>query len=262
MIGKSCFLDSLRIKEISKVQIDFSFISEHNGDQFSPIEELFFDELSKRNIISKNARHGITDNKKCDIVDEENELQIEVVTEFKNRIKKTKTPQKDFDSLGLECVGNIFIQPSDALLKKYYDKSYTDKYKKHLAIYCIGNQEAVLGLAYTMRENIKQKGAAKNRFENLYIIWNDFTNKNRTYLMYFGNNGDQPIIEEIATDISLIKKCGRVAYSELKIGNSGTHYFLDAESIFMDATPAIGILPGREIIKLVKEFRIAISPNE
>lgn len=250
------FLDSLRLKEINKVILDFSYLNEqHNGDDFRPIEKLFFDELSKRGIISKKSRHGLTRNNECDIVDEENKIQIEVITEFKSRIKKTKAPQEDFDSIGLECIGNIFIKPSKALLDKYYEKNYTNKYKKHLAIYCLGDRNAVIGLACAIQEDFKQMGKTKNDFEDLYIIWNDFYNGNKTYLMHsIGDNKDNPLVEEIHTDISLIKKCGEVNCHQL---NSDEYYFMNTESIFADKT-AVGILPGNEIMKIINRLKIII----
>lgn len=253
IMAKARFLDGLRIKEIDKIRLDFSCISEHNGDEFSPIEKLFFDELSRRGIISKNARHGSANDDECDIVDEKNNLQIEVVTEFKNRLKKSKTPQKDYDSLGLECVGNVFIQPSKALLDKYYEKNYTNKYKKHLAIYCLGNRDAVIGLSYAIKERFKQQGETKNDFEDLYIIWNDFVDGNKTYIMYFMGDNKEPVIEEIFTDVGLIKECGKITYSDLK---DDEHYFWNTESIFGDKNTAIGILPGYEIRKNVERLRI------
>lgn len=249
------FLDSLRLKEISKVMLDYSYLNEHNGDDFSPIEKLFFDELSKRRVISRKSRHGLTKDNECDIVDEENRIQIEVITEFKSRIKKTKAPQDDFDSIGLECIGNIFIKPSKALLDKYYKKNYTNRYKKHLAIYCLGDRNAVIGLACAIQENFKQMGKTKNDFENLYIIWNDFYNGNRTYLMYsISGSKDNPLVEEIHTDISIIKKCGETNYSQL---DPDEYYILNTESIFDDKT-AVGILPGSEIVKIINKLKIII----
>lgn len=260
-LSKASFMDGLRIKEISKVHLDFSCLREHNGDEFSPVEQLFFDELSKRNIISRQSRHGYANKNECDIVDEENGLQIEIVTEFKNRFRKTKMPQKDYDSVGLECIGNVFIQSSEALLDKYYNKTYTDRYKKYLAIYCLGNRSAVIGMAQSMKENLKRRGKVKNNFEGLFIIWNDFANGNKTYLMHSIDKDKQPIIEEVKTDIGLIKKDEQVEYSQLDPTDNDTHYFWDTESIFGDTNTAIGILPSSEIIKNVERLRI-VTQNE
>lgn len=255
-LSKASFMDGLCIKEICKVHLDFDCLREHDGDDFSPIEQLFFDELSKRDVISKQSRHGYANKNECDIVDEENGLQIEVVTEFKNRFRKTKTPQKDYDSVGLECIGNVFIQSSEALLNKYYSKTYTNKYRKYLAIYCLGNRSAVIGMAKSMKENLKRRGKVKNNFEGLFIIWDDFVNGDKTYLMYSINKDRQPIIEEIITNVGLIKKDGRVRYSQLDPTDSSTYYFWDTESIFGDINTAIGILPSSEIIKNVERLRI------
>ena len=255
-LSKASFMDGLRIKEICKVHLDFDCLREHDGDDFSIIEQLFFDELSKRGVISKQSRHGYANKNECDIVDEENGLQIEVVTEFKNRFRKTKTPQKDYDSVSLECIGNVFIQSSEALLNKYYSKTYTNRYRKYLAIYCLGNRSAVIGMAKSMIENLKRRGKVKNDFEGLFIIWNDFVNGDKTYLMYSINKDRQPIIKEIITNVGLIKKDGRVKYSQLDPTDSSTYYFWDTESIFGDINTTIGILPSSEIIKNVKRLRI------
>ena len=126
-----------------------------------------------------------------------------------------------------------------------------------MAHLCIGDVNAVIGLACAIREKIKQKGETKNHFESFYIIWNDFANENKTYLMYFGNDGNQPIIEEIRTNIGLIKRYEWVDYCDLDVDNRETYYFLNTESIFMDVNTIIGILPGYEI----KKFSERISNN-
>lgn len=55
-------MDSMIIDSIYEVELDFSKLSNHNPDQFSDVELLFFDVLKKENIISNNSRHGLSDN--------------------------------------------------------------------------------------------------------------------------------------------------------------------------------------------------------
>ena len=99
-----------KLNRISKLKMNFNFISEHDADKFAPVEEVIKNLLIKYSHISNRARHGISKLKECDIVDETTNKQIEVITEFKNRLKKDKTPQKKQGNIfsNFEFEGGIF----------------------------------------------------------------------------------------------------------------------------------------------------------
>ena len=256
-IGKAHFLDSQRIVKIQEIEIDFSCLSGHDGDIFNPIEQLFFDALKERGLISRSSRHGLTEKQECDIVDDLKETQIEVVAAFKNRISTDKKSKYDYNSIGLECVDNVLICPSEPLLNKYYKKNYTPKFQKKLAIYCLGNRLSVTRLAQRIRDAIVANGAVKNSFESVYIIWNDFINDNKTYFSYFDK--DKLKIEEIETSLCLLKTGKEVTFDSLDTLNTKTHYFLQTESIFKDnSLRAMAFFTAKEIIELVEILHIYV----
>lgn len=251
-LHKSYFQDSLILEELIEVEINFNVISKHNGDKFSTIEKLFYDTAIDMGLISKESRHGISLQHECDIVDEVNGIQIEVITEFKNRFPKDKIPHKNLGAMSLELVGNNFIHTSSAMSDKYYKKTYTSKYAKILAIYCIGNESAVEGMLKSIIKDIDNKGKTKNKFENVWIIYNDFI-RNKTFFMYSIKN-HVPIKKEIKTNVGILS---RKRHASLKELNKTGSYYVYAKSIFNKNDTITGVLEGYEIQKLANRLHIA-----
>ena len=59
-----------KLKRISKLKMNFDFISGHDADKFTPVEEVIKNLLIKYSHISNRARHGISKLKECDIVNQ------------------------------------------------------------------------------------------------------------------------------------------------------------------------------------------------
>lgn len=239
-------MDSMKIDNICEVELDFSKLSNHNPDQFSDVELLFFDVLKQENIIDKNSRHGISGNKECDIVDEKNKIQIEIVTEFKNRMQKESQPQKNINMFLLEAVDNNLIVSSKAIINKFCTKKYTNKYEKELGIFCFGSTLAVKRMFRILKGTLQQQ-SVKNKFIKIYIIWNDFIN-DKFYLL---NSNDKKTKELNNINLKVLNK-NKVNYCEMK---DNERYLITFKNIFNDKV-AIGYFTKQEIKERTKILRI------
>lgn len=238
-----------RLKRISKLEVNFNFISEHDADKFIPVEETIKNLLIKYSYISVQARHGISKLKECDIVDETTNKQIEVITEFKNRLKKDKTPQKNIDMLVIECVDNNLIKTSNALIEKYIKKDYTSKYEKQIAIFCIGTRQAVITMLEKLVDNLKGK-TIKNNFTKLYMLFYDLVNEE--YYWYPTINDNIEKVENIADRI--IYKID-VDYKNV-IDNE--KYLIECINIF-NSEIMIAYLTGKEIKSFANKIELIID---
>lgn len=239
-------MDSMIIDSIYEVELDFSKLSNHNPDQFSDVELLFFDVLKKENIISKNSRHGLSDNNECDIVDEENKVQIELVTEFKNRVFKDKKPHKNIDMFLLEAVNNNLTVSSKAIIDKFCTKEYTDKFKKELGIFCLGNNLSIQKMLQVLQTNLKNQNI-KNQFIKIYIIWNDFISDK----YYLFNPNDKSIKELKNINLTILNK-NKIDYSGMR---DNKKYLIIIKNIF-NGKSAIGYFSKQEIDERVKTLRM------
>lgn len=245
-LRNSLSLDSMELIGLKEVEIDFSVLSDPNPDNFSKLEKNFCDVLIQESIISNNVRHGLTANNECDIVDEERGIQIEIVTEFKNRLKKDKTPQKNIDMFMIEAVDNNLIKSSKALIKKFMDKSYTNNYELELGIFCVGPKSSIKTMLEVLSNNLKN-GNVKNDFKKIHILWYDFiTNKYYLYSSY-GN------LNKELQDLNL----GLVKMKDINLVDmhDGRKYLMVLKNIF-GKEGAISYLEKKDILTRIKELRI------
>lgn len=242
-------IDAFRLEKISNIYMNFDFINEHNPNKFMPVEETIKNQLIKFNYITSKARHGLVKDKECDIVDEESEIQIEVVTEFKNRLKKDKSPQNNIDMMIIEYVNNNLIKPSDALLKKFIKKDYNDKYEKHLAIFCIGNIETVNTMLKKLAEELKEQ-VIKNDFKKKYILFYDLVLEK--YYWYPDDNDNVILVNDVKEKIIYKKE---INYSDMI---NEEKYFLECKNIFTSDV-IIVCLKKNEIEDFVNKMRILDS---
>ncbi len=237
-----------KLKKISKLELNFSFISGHNADHFTPIEKTVKELLIKHSYISEQARHGIANMKECDIVDDLNNKQIEVVTEFKNRLKKHKTPHKNIDLFILEFVDSNLIDTSKALIEKFLKKSYTDKYEKQIAIFCLGNTQAVKTMLEQLISNLKKK-PIKNHFKKLYILFYDVITEE-----YYWYPTPENRIEKIDNLQDKIIYKTNVNYNDMHIGEK---YLIECENIFTSET-MVAYLSKEEIMDFASKIKLII----
>lgn len=238
-----------KLNRISKLKMNFNFISEHDADKFAPVEEVIKNLLIKYSHISNRARHGISKLKECDIVDETTNKQIEVITEFKNRLKKDKTPQKNIDMLVIECVDNNLIKTSKALIEKYIKKDYDSKYEKQLAIFCVGTRQAVATMLEKLVENLKEK-VIKNNFNKLYVLFYDFVKEE--YYWYPTTNNDIEKVDNIAD---------RIIYkTDINYKNmlDDEKYLIECKNIFNSET-MITYLTGKEIKDFANKIELIMD---
>ncbi len=242
-------IGAYKLKKISKLEINFNFISEHNADKFSPVEEIIKNLLIKYSHISKHARHGISKFKECDIVDETTNKQIEVITEFKNRLKKDKTPQKNIDMLIIECVDNNLIKTSKALIEKYIKKDYTSKYEKQLAIFCIGTRQAVVTMLEKLADNLKET-VIKNNFKKLYILFYDFVKEK--YYWYPTEKND---VKKVNNIVDRIIYKTNINYKDIL---NNEKYLIECKNIF-NSDIMITFLTGKEIKDFANRIELIID---
>ncbi len=238
-----------KLKSINKLKMNFDFISEHDPDKFAPVEEIIKKLLIKYSYISDQARHGKSKLKECDIVDEINNKQIEVITEFKNRLKKDKIPQKNVEMLIVECVDNNLIKTSNALLNKYIKKDYTSRFEKQIAIFCIGTRDVVVTMLEKLHDSLKEK-VIKNNFTKLYLLFYDFVKEE--YYWYPSTNNDLEKVDNI-TDRILYKTS--VNYADIE---DDEKYLIECKNIFNEET-MISYLSGKEIKGFAKSIQLIIN---
>ena len=247
-LRNSLILDSMKLSKLYEIEVDFSVVSEQKPDEFSKLEKMFSNVLIQEKIIDINSRHGLTQKNECDIVDEKHEIQVEIVTEFKNRLKKDKTPQKNIDMFMIEAIDNNLIKTSDALMKKFLYKSYTSDYQIELGIFCIGEQKSISTMLKVLQGNLENNNI-KNNFKNIYIIWYDFILDE--YYFYSSRNKDIKKLKN--QSLGLVKK-KPISFKNME---DGKKYLIVLKNIFKEEC-ALSYLSKTDIIKLVKQLRIII----
>lgn len=241
-------INALKMIDISELESNFDFISEHDPNNFSPIENLIKKILISFNYISKVSRHGIAEKDECDIVDEITGKQVEVVTEFKNRLKYDKTPQKNIEALVVECVDNNLIHTSPALIKKYVKNNYTDTYEKQLAIFCIGSKRAVSSMLKKLSSNLNRE-TVKNNFSVIYLLYYDLITE--TYYWYPSRDNKVIKLDNIKEKMIYKRK---INYSDMKDNNK---YLMTCINIFNEET-LITYLTKSEIESFVTKMKIIL----
>ena len=201
--------------------------------------------LVSEKLISKDSRHGRASDGECDIVDEKNEIQIELITEFKSRIKKDKMPHKNIESFMLEFINSNLIHTSEALKEKFFDKEYTNKYKKGLGMFCFGDRTVVEKMLKKLLEQIK-KTSVKNDYTRLYIIWYDLINDE--YWLY-SSSTIKPI--KIESRFKIVNK-KKIKYEEM---DDQSNYLVLLKCIFKPLF-IISYLSKKELIALIKRNNI------
>ncbi len=247
-LRNSLSLDSMELLKLQEIEMDFSVLSDHNPNKFSKLEKIFCDLLMQEKIISTNVRHGIIENNECDIVDENKGIQIEIITEFKNRLKKDKAPHKNVDWFMIESVDNNLIKTSKALLNKFVEKTYTDKYDIELGIFCFGSKNSVKSMLEVLQGNLKNSNI-KNDFKKVHILWYDFiTNK------YYLCSPDNKINKEVQ-DLKLeLVKMKIINFDDMQ---DGKKYLMTLKNIFGKES-AIFYAEKNEILHRIKELRVKV----
>lgn len=238
-----------KLKKISKLELSFNFISEQDSDKFSPIEEVIKNLLIKYSHISNQARHGISNSKECDIVDEITNKQIEVITEFKNRLKKDKAPQRNVDMIVIECVDNNLIKPSKALIEKYIKKDYTSKYEKQIAVFCVGTRQAVATMLKELANSLKEQNI-KNYFTELYVLFYDFVQEE-----YYWCSTNNMIIEKVDNITDRIIYKTDINYKNML---DDEKYLIECKNIFNSET-MITYLTGKEIKDFANKIELIMD---
>jgi len=175
-----------KLEKVCILKLNYKFIEGASSDDFSKIESYIANLLHKHKYISGNYRHGVTNDKECDIVDEETNSQIEITFAFKTTIsKKKKTPFEDVERILTEFSDNSFIHPSKSLLGKM-NKEYTPKYKKYLAIVMVGTPESSFTLLDVLFKKLIDEGMEISPFIGYYmIVYEPF--EEYIYLTFTGN---------------------------------------------------------------------------
>lgn len=239
--------DEIKLLGIYEYQINNKFFLGNNPDDYSPTEELV-SKILENNKIIKNYRHGIADNKEADIVIEEENRQIEIVFEYKNKIKKRGKIDND-PLIIFELVDSNLIHPSDSIIKKFYTKEYTSKYKKELAIFCIGDSNSIGTMLKQLPEYIENNSNIKNDYKKIYIIGYNFDKDN----IIFYNGNEYKLLKGSDYDLRILNK-RKIKFEEL---NNSDKYYIEMINIFNNHK-IISILDGRTFKKFAKNINLII----
>lgn len=170
MINKDCY----KLINVYSFSINKDFLNNHSSDTLGKDEGFILDFLQKQGIISRNWRHGKAEENEADLVDEEENVQYEIIYEFKNSLSKKKQ-SSHFTSPELfivQCIDNNYIHTSKPLLKKFTQKTYTSKYKTRLVIFNIGTYQTTKSLLAALNRELSSI-SIKNHFESIYVITYD-----------------------------------------------------------------------------------------
>lgn len=239
--------NEIKLLGVYKYKINENFFLGNNPDEFSESEKLVARVLKNNNIIAE-YRHGISEKNEADIVEENAKKQIEVIFEYKNKIKDKKRAKMDKGPLLIsELVDTNLIQTSAALEKKLYQKEYTSEYEIELAILCIGNRSSILTMMSKLKQLIENKGIPKNDFKSIYILGCDLFNN--TLIFFDGKSIHRFQGEEY--DIEIIDK-KRITYEEIK---DEKEYYFETINIFTK-DQGVSIMDGKTAKHFFKDIAI------
>lgn len=168
--------DTLRFCNTYIMEIDKGAFTNHGADNFGRDEEFVLKILQARGVLSSSARHGLSDLREADIVDEINGEQYEILFEFKTELSKKKMKNQAMFSPEMQLVqlvDNPYIHPSRALQKKL-KKEYTPKYRSNLVILTLGTKRTLISMLDALSEKLKSSNQTYFNYSSVYIIAQDF----------------------------------------------------------------------------------------
>lgn len=243
-----------KLANIYRLNIYKSFLQNHSSDGFGEDELYVLKVLQTEGIISKGARHGISQNNEADIVDEKNKTQYEVVYESKLKsVKKRKDAEVLFrpETQAIRLIeNNPFTIISDALINKFTKKKYSSEYKTCLVILNIGSYNSTREMMEKLASKL-QETKVNISFSNIIIISYDFINE-KTYIVQIL---PCEILERKYENIkfSLIEK-EAVTLEQMVEGET---YLFYGHDVF-DNKELIFSACATEIHKFIKEFKVFI----
>lgn len=171
--------DTLRLSRVNIMEVDEEIFINHGSDTFGRDEAFILKVFQDRGIISSSARHGVSDEKEADIVDEINGEQYEITYEFKTELSKRLMKPDIFYSpeiLALQLVDSPFIHTSKSLGKKF-KKEYTNRYRSNLVVLTLGSKESTAGMLEALSEKLQNEQILELNYANVYILSLDFLNE-------------------------------------------------------------------------------------
>ena len=169
--------DCCEISKVIKATMDLEFFERKKDDSFSKAEQFVADALVISGILNGYRRGEAFLKKECDIVDEDNHRQIEIVNFLDDKVRMFRFKHKpDSVEQSLLCeyidMGTNIVPAG--VIKKFTDKDYSDQYDKELAIYMIGSRmQARKKMEQLQRELEKEKEHIRNNFQKVHIIIHD-----------------------------------------------------------------------------------------
>lgn len=240
-----------KLSGIYTMEINNDFISFHSADDFSPIEKFSLELMQNKGVISQNIRHGVAKNNECDVVDETNMVQFEIIFEYITELPKNKMDERAFtpEIFSLQLVDNSYIHTSRALIKKMRSKTYTNKYPIKLIIFNVGTLHTTQRMFEEFLKEFDADKNIKNDFRNIYVITYDFINQKIFFI-----DCKNPKFEAIPCtpgEIDFISM-NPVKITEISPENN---YMLICKNIF-DDSEALHYASGKEQLDFVKSFKI------
>lgn len=179
------YREVLKVKKIFKMDINNEFLVNHESSSFGNDEKFVLQIFQEQGIISPSARHGVAKCNEADIVDEQLGQQYEVIYEVKNSLKKDKlgSAVRSPEMLLVQMVNNPYIHSSEALLKKLYDKQYTEEFVPNLIILNCGCGKTTDAMMNALANKIKNETKEfRTKYHHIFILTQNFIDESATLL--------------------------------------------------------------------------------
>lgn len=242
--------DCYKTTKILKTNYDDSFYKRTGDGSFSKVEKFVVDVLIETGAIS-NYRRGDTNSHECDIVDETEGRQIEIVSLFDEKIPASiryKNDEMRKQSIALDsCDFGKSIIP-EGVIRKFKDKEYSDRYEKELAIYTLSGPGDIQRKLDSLKDMVKEliiRGELKNDFKDIHLIIHDplFSES----VNYFSSTMQKRIDEKECSIKPIITK--ETKKEEI---TDNAEYFVLQENIFNSSVKKGAWMTGSDL----KEFGI------
>lgn len=236
--------DTYRLAKLIQIKYNKSFFEGRGDGSLSEVEQFVIDALLTSKEITE-FRRGDAERRECDIVDERNGRQIEIVSFFDEKIPNNVRFKNDLyeeQALALENCDFGFNIVSDGVIKKFTKKEYTDTYEKELAIYFFGgSSEATRKITAIEKELEVHIGKIRNDYRNIHLIIHDPLDTES--VIYCSKDR----CESFPDSCSKFSPVTRIAAVERDEVQDDKEYFLLTENIFNNEDKQGAWLTGHEL---------------
>lgn len=239
-----------RLEKIEKIFYNSKFFKRVQSKDFSTIESVVVECLNKVGYITA-WRRGDDTEKEADIVIEDQNLQIEIVTSFNeaNKIFRYGTTSSEL-VFALDTIDTDHYKVPEGVIKKFTEKEYTERYRKELAIVFLGSTETASNLLQIISNKLEDEHNVKNHYTKLHLI---VINPMEDRVIYSTSE------EKREVDLNISEKG---LYSKRKISLHEVvdeeFYVVTCKNIFKNEKALLYIM-GTELKQIITELNIWIT---